>query len=121
MITYYAKFIFNKNVSEILRNFLTNEFVKRRNVAVNILSEEFYKAVNAEFNALHPEKDGYSKEYAEFITMKQLPALEAANKADIGWNLVKLIGDPEECGDIIGICERIDTEIRLVLEPRVEV
>lgn len=120
MITYCAKFIFDKPVTNNARDYLVEEFVKRRDVAVNILSEDFYKEVNAEFNALYPRKDGYSKEYAEFINKKCRPALDVANSTEIGLNLVRLISDPEECGDIMAECGLLNTKIRLVLEPRVE-
>lgn len=120
MLTYYAKFIFSKEIHEPFRSYLVDEFVKRRAIACDLLTEEFYAKVNDEFDAMYPGKDGYSEEYAAFISNANQPALDAANSHSIGLNLVRLSNNPEACGDIIGKCKMLNTSIALTLVPEKE-
>ena len=112
-MTYMAIIEFsNKKLSGWKINVLTQEFIKRRKIAVDILNP-MYEKWNKEFNDLYPGKDGYSDEYSDFIRSKQKDAINIANAKSIGMNYVKLYLD--ERNVIFGICGKWDTTIELLL------
>lgn len=110
---YIAHIVFNnKKLSAWQINVLEREFVRRREIAVDILNP-MYEKWNGEFSSLYPDKDGYSDEYFNFIRSKQKDAIDMANWKSIGGNRVWLCLD-EEC-DIFGVCNKWDTTIELCL------
>lgn len=113
---YMAKIIFsNNNLSGWKINLLEREFIKRREIAVDILNP-MYEKWNKEFDELYPGKDGYSSDYSRFIKSKQKDAIDTANSKVIGMNLVKLCLN--DMGDIFGVCSNWNTtmEVRLLTE-----
>ena len=62
---YIAKILFsNKKLSGWKINILEQEFIERREIAVDILNP-MYEKWNKEFHELYPDKDGYSTEYSK--------------------------------------------------------
>lgn len=112
-MTYIAKILFtNKTLSGWKTEVLTQEFVNRRKIAVDILNP-MYEKWNKEFNELYPNKNGYSKEYSNFIRSKQKDGIDTANSKTIGTNRVQLRLDKD--GDIFGVCDEWNTTIKLCL------
>ena len=112
-MTYIAKILFtNKTLSDWERKLLTQEFVDRREIAVDIFNP-MYEKWNKEFYELYPNKNGYSKEYSNFIRSKQKDGINIANSKTIGTNCVQLHLD--EDGDIFGVCDKWNTTIKLYL------
>lgn len=102
----------NKKLSAWQINVLAREFVRRREIAVDILNP-MYEKWNKEFDVLYPGKDGYSDEYCNFLRSKQKDAIDMANWKSIGGNRVQLCLD-KEC-DIFGVCDRWNTTIKFCL------
>ena len=112
-MTYTAKILFtNETLSDWKMKVLTQEFVDRREIAIDIFNP-MYEKWNKEFSELYPNKNGYSKEYSNFIRFKQKDGIDTANSKTIGTNRVWLCLD-EEC-DIIGVCDEWNTTIKLCL------
>ena len=110
---YIAKIVFsNKKLSGWKINVLEQEFIERREIAVDILNP-MYEKWNKEFYDLYPGKDGYSDEYSNFIRSKQKDAIDIANTKSIRMNCVKLYLD--KMGDIFGVCGKWNTTIELCL------
>lgn len=110
---YIAKMLFtNKTLSEWKMEKLRREFVERREIAISIFNP-MYEKWNEEFDKLYPGKDGYSKEYSNFIRSKQKDGIDIANAKAIGMNRVQLCLD--EVGDIFGVCDEWNTTIKLRL------
>lgn len=112
-MNYIAKIIFsNKKLSGWEINLLEREFIKRREIAVDILNP-MYEKWNKEFDKIYPGKDGYSKEYSCFIRSKQKDAIDVANSKSIGMNRVKLY--LSDMCDIFGVCSKYNTTMELCL------
>lgn len=112
-MSYIAKILFtNKTLSEWKMEELKQEFVERREIAVNIFNP-MYERWNKEFNELYPNKNGDSKEYSNFIRSKQKDGIDIANAKTIGMNRVQLRLD--KVGDIFGVCDEWNTTIKLYL------
>ncbi len=110
---YIAKILFsNKKLSGWKINILEQEFIERREIAVDILNP-MYEKWNKEFHELYPDKDGYSTEYSCFIRSKQKDAIDIANSKSIGMNRVKLC--LSGIGDIFGVCGKWNTTMELCL------
>ena len=110
---YIARIIFsNKKLSGWKISVLQQEFIERRDVAVDILNP-MYEKWNKEFYELYPDSDGYSDEYSNFIRSKQKDAIDIANAKSIGMNLVRLYSD--EIGDMFGVCDKWNTTMKLYL------
>ena len=113
-----CRFIFKgyaaKMLSEEVKNYLIKEFVDRREVFINMVNP-MYETWNAEFDRIHPNVDGYSNEYLNFIYEKHRKPLLVANNEDLYLNEVKLCSDYNGGGDIYGYIGKFGVCLYLTL------
>lgn len=103
-----------KYLPDFLKDYLIDEYVKRRNVFCNLVNDK-YEEWNEEFDTLHPNVDGWSDEYKRFIYLKHQEPLANANAENIGLNWLGLKSDVMLDGDVTGYCERLRVRVYLYL------
>ncbi|MBO7451362.1 MAG: hypothetical protein J6U54_13440 [Clostridiales bacterium] len=103
-----AKFIFSKEVMDVIKSFVQAEFMRVRNFACEALNPH-YEEWNNEFESIPHTidendelKDWGGTEYCKFITKKMRGVLAQVNKEHPS-RLVEL--DTDETADIIARCK----------------
>lgn len=113
-----CKFVFKGGAADLLtkdvEDYLIKEFVDRREIFINMVNP-MYEKWNQEFDSMHPDKDGYSVEYLNFIYEKHREPLKIANDRDIFLNEVKLTSDFNGGGEIYGYIEKLKVCLYLTL------
>lgn len=113
-----VKFVFKgtgaDSLPKELENYIIKEFVDRREIFINMVNP-MYEKWNEEFDALYPNKDGYSTEYLNYIYEKHREPLRIANENNIRLNVVELRSDVNDGGDIYGYIEKLGICVYLTI------
>ena len=113
-----AQFVRNFKAPEWYLKQLEDEFMARRNFAVELLNDK-YETWNTEYDAIDPDNKGcdYS-EYCKFIAEKQDEYLNIANDKMLKTNYILLKTDPNESCDIYCVLRQNEKAwMRLTLKP----
>lgn len=99
-----------------MAEFLEKEFMNYRSILVDLLNPQ-YEKWNKEFDKLYPGVDGYSNEYASFLSEKSKKIYEIVNDMSSDLEFFSAM-DPYECGDICARTKKNPvTVIRLSFKP----
>ena len=118
--TMKVDFVFNKPVTPLIKRVAIAEYVRLRNVAVDLLNPR-YSEWNTIFEKTYPEKedndplaDYGGTKYCEFIRERTKPIIDRVNSENMHV-CVKL--DTDEVGDIIAVNEKLGLRMHAVLKP----
>lgn len=107
----------DKELTNTKKLIIAQEYLRRRKGVINY----YYLMIhtwNDELDELYPDRVKRNQEYHRFIQSKMKGIIDAANKANIGLNLVKLQYSDDRSGPsgILGICKDYDITVSSFLK-----
>lgn len=107
----------NKELTNTKRLIIAQEYLRRRKGVIKYYYFMIH-AWNDELDRLYPDRVKRNQEYHRFIQSKMKGIIDAANKTNIGLNLVKLQFRDDCSGPsgVVGICKDYDIMVSTFLK-----